>query len=294
MSADSFTKLSSGILASTVWQEPSSTRIVWITMLALADRNGYVAASIPGLAHLARVSIPEAETALAAFGAPDPYSRTPDHEGRRIEAVAGGWRLLNHGAYRARRDADDRKDYQRDWDRHHRPSGHARSKASPIQSDSPTEPRQTRPNPTQAEADTDTEAKQEQEHVRVAAPKKGTRLPCDWQPDAALADFAAGRGFTGAALAEELDRFRDYWASQPGQRGTKLDWPATFRNWLRNSRGTRHAPAHPADRRPSLVERVAAHAHRIAAAEAISDGHPLAAHDANLRPPLDGTARRIV
>jgi len=126
------------------------------------------------------------------------------------------------------------------------------------------------------------------------APKKGTRLPKDWQPDAALADFAAGRGFTGAALAEELDRFRDYWASQPGQRGTKLDWPATFRNWLRNSRGTRHAPAHPADRRPSLVERVAAHAHRIAAAEAISDGHPLAAHDADLRPPLDGTARRIV
>jgi hypothetical protein len=152
MTADSFTKLSSGILASTVWQEPNSTRIVWITMLALADRNGYVAASIPGLAHLARVTLQEVEAALATFSGPDPYSRTPENEGRRIESVTGGWRLLNHGLYRARRDADETKDRKRDWDRQNRPSGHARTKESPTQSDAV---RQIRPNPTQAEADTE-------------------------------------------------------------------------------------------------------------------------------------------
>jgi len=204
MSADSFTKLSSGILASTVWQEPSSTRIVWITMLALADRNGYVAASIPGLAHLARVSIPEAETALAAFSAPDPYSRTPDHEGRRIEAVAGGWRLLNHGAYRARRDADDRKDYQRDWDRHHRPSGHARSKASPIQSDSPTEIRQIRPNPTQAEAEAEADQKKDQKRKGAVAPL----VVPDWLPAEVWGSWHAFRnarkGWTPHARALSL------------------------------------------------------------------------------------------
>lgn len=165
MSADSFTKLSSGILASTVWQEPNSTRIVWITMLALADRNGYVAASIPGLAHLARVTLQEVEAALATFAAPDPYSRTPDNEGRRIEAVAGGWRLLNHGIYRARRDADETKERKREWDRLNRPSGHARTKESPTQSDAV---RQIRPNPTQAEADAD--AKEQEREVAALPP----------------------------------------------------------------------------------------------------------------------------
>ena len=27
--------------------------------------------------------------------------------------------------------------------------------------------------------------------------------------------------------------FRDYWVAMPGAKGTKLDWPATFRNWVR-------------------------------------------------------------
>lgn len=157
MTSDSFTKLSSGILASTVWQEPNSTRIVWITMLALADKTGHVAASIPGLAHLARVTLQEAEAALATFSAPDPYSRTPENEGRRIEPVPGGWVLLNHGAYRARRDADETKERKREWDRQNRPSGHARAKDVPTQSDAV---RQNRPSPPQA--DTDTEAKKEQ------------------------------------------------------------------------------------------------------------------------------------
>lgn len=162
MSADSFTKLSSGILASTVWQEPNSTRIVWITMLALADRNGRVFASIPGLAHLARVSITEAEAALATFCAPDSYSRTPDNEGRRIEPVNGGWRLLNHGAYRAKRDPQETTDRKREWDRENRPSGHARKKDSPTVRHSPSQsdaPDRTRPNPTQAEAEAEKDQK---------------------------------------------------------------------------------------------------------------------------------------
>jgi hypothetical protein len=33
---------------------------------------------------------------------------------------------------------------------------------------------------------------------------------------------------------EQLPAFRDYWLAQPGQKGVKADWDATFRNWLRN------------------------------------------------------------
>jgi uncharacterized protein YdaU (DUF1376 family) len=33
-----------------------------------------------------------------------------------------------------------------------------------------------------------------------------------------------------------FDGFRDYWVSVPGQKGIKLDWTATWRNWIRNQK----------------------------------------------------------
>lgn len=108
-----FTKLFSSITASTIWAEPDHTRIVWITMLAMADHHGRVWASIPGLANMARVSIERCEDALEALKSPDKYSRTRDFEGRRIEDIDGGWRLLNHAKYRAIRDEESIKESKR-------------------------------------------------------------------------------------------------------------------------------------------------------------------------------------
>ena len=108
-----FTKLFSSILDSTIWQEPKETKIVWITMLAMSDRNGEVHASIPGLANRAHVTIEECESALDCLKSPDNYSRTKDHEGRRIEEMDGGWRLLNHAKYRALLSAEERREYNR-------------------------------------------------------------------------------------------------------------------------------------------------------------------------------------
>jgi hypothetical protein len=34
-------------------------------------------------------------------------------------------------------------------------------------------------------------------------------------------------------LAVVAAEFLDYWIAQPGQRGVKTDWPATWRNWVR-------------------------------------------------------------
>lgn len=112
---ESYAKLFSSITTSTVWSEPATTRVVWVTMMAIADRCGEVHASVPGLARVSNVTLPECEAALATFLAPDPYSRTPDNEGRRIEAIRGGWRLLNHGYYRKKLDAEDRKERQARW-----------------------------------------------------------------------------------------------------------------------------------------------------------------------------------
>ena len=95
-----YTKLFSQIVSSTIWAESDRTRLVWVTMLALCDKNGEVQASIPGLARLAGVPLADCEVAINKFLGPDPYSRTPDDEGRRIEKIDGGWALLNHAKYR--------------------------------------------------------------------------------------------------------------------------------------------------------------------------------------------------
>lgn len=55
----------------------------------------------------------ECEKALAKFLAPDPYSRSPEHEGRRIEPVDGGWQILNHDKYREKLSVEDRREYKR-------------------------------------------------------------------------------------------------------------------------------------------------------------------------------------
>ena len=58
--SETFSKLFQSILSSTIWCEDHPTRVVWITMLAMADRHGYVGASIPGIAGMARVTVEEA------------------------------------------------------------------------------------------------------------------------------------------------------------------------------------------------------------------------------------------
>jgi hypothetical protein len=108
-----FTKLFNSILDSTIWQEPASTKICWITMLAMSDRNGDVHAQIPGLARRAGITIDECLAAINSFTSPDPYSRTKDRDGKRLAEIDGGWTLLNHAKYRQLLSAEERREYNR-------------------------------------------------------------------------------------------------------------------------------------------------------------------------------------
>jgi len=68
-----------------------------------------------------------------------------------------------------------------------------------------------------------------------AAAKRGTRLSDNWQPSGE--DFAwARKERPDVDLRTETASFCDYWRAKPGKEGTKLDWTATWRNWIRNSR----------------------------------------------------------
>lgn len=79
---------------------------------------------------------------------------------------------------------------------------------------------------------------------------RGTRLPNDWSPTGEQLAFARGLGVDGL---EQGDRFRDYWIAQPGQKGVKLDWNGTWRNWIR--RAAERKPVRKQQETPSEIGR---------------------------------------
>jgi hypothetical protein len=127
----SYTKLFRSIIHSTIWRADDSTRLVWVTMLALADRDGMVEASIPGLADAARVTVTQCHAALVTLLAPDHYSRSQEDEGRRIREVPGGWALVNYVAHRERYGKEERRENARERQRLKRERDrHAKSQPS--------------------------------------------------------------------------------------------------------------------------------------------------------------------
>jgi hypothetical protein len=64
--------------------------------------------------------------------------------------------------------------------------------------------------------------------------KRGTRLAAEWRPNER--DWIDAGNLLGSRQAEnELAKFRDYWPAQPGKNAVKLDWDATWRNWVRRA-----------------------------------------------------------
>jgi hypothetical protein len=147
----SFVKIYGSILRSSVWQEPVATKVVWIAMLVLADQDGVVESSVPGLARTAGVSIEECEAALACFLGPDNYSGSSEDEGRRIRVCRGGWRIINHRYYRDLRTEKHNRDALRI----------ASKRASAKTRDMSATPATCRNVATEAEAEADTEIRED-------------------------------------------------------------------------------------------------------------------------------------
>lgn len=40
--------------------------------------------------------------------------------------------------------------------------------------------------------------------------------------------------WSGDDVRKVAERFKDHWLAKPGKDGRKTDWPATWRNWVRN------------------------------------------------------------
>lgn len=66
-------------------------------------------------------------------------------------------------------------------------------------------------------------------------PSRGTRIDPDWLPGPDGHDFALAEGLSVYEIDREAARFRDYWKGRAGSGGVKLDWKATWQNWIRST-----------------------------------------------------------
>jgi hypothetical protein len=68
-----------------------------------------------------------------------------------------------------------------------------------------------------------------------APTKNGSRLPEDWVIPSEWMQWAESER-PDIDVPAVVCGFRDYWVAKPGKDGRKLDWQATWRNWVRNQR----------------------------------------------------------
>lgn len=111
----SFIKAHCELVTSSVWEGPYHQRIAWMALMVTSKTNGISPITEASLYRVANITKEEADDAILAFTSPDPKSRTPDNEGRRIERVSGGFRILNYFQYRDIRTPEQKNAYMRDY-----------------------------------------------------------------------------------------------------------------------------------------------------------------------------------
>ena len=66
-------------------------------------------------------------------------------------------------------------------------------------------------------------------------PKKGCRLPAEFELTASDYDVAKQEGLSDEHIQRELAQFRDHWLASSGANAVKRDWHAAWRNWARKA-----------------------------------------------------------
>lgn len=122
----SYGRIVRGFFDSSINDTDPITRLVFIGMIVLSDRQGRLDLTVESLSRRLNLDLDATRHALTVLSSPDLSSRTPEHDGRRIVPLepgrSWGWLVVNKEQYRKsdgdddaiRADARDRKRRQRE------------------------------------------------------------------------------------------------------------------------------------------------------------------------------------
>jgi len=103
-----------------------------------------------------------------------------------------------------------------------------------VRNPDPTRPDPTRPLKDKEEADASSLPR-----------KRATRLTDDFKVTPEMRLWASSKA-PDADLSTETEKFINYWVAKSGKDATKLDWAATWRNWILNAKSSQARPDHSA------------------------------------------------
>lgn len=208
---------------------PWQALVTFQQLLVLADQDGNVDMTAGAIARRTTIPLEIITLGIAELMKPDPESRTPTEEGKRIVPLmaerAWGWRIVNYKHYRALKREEDRRDYHREYWRNNRSTSQRDS--TPTQHAQPSQPI--------AEAEAKAEAKAEKTARKRASPS--ATAPQDVDPQV-WADWLELRKkkrapvtqtvIQGAQLEANkagmtLEQFLRVWCRR-GSQGLEADW----------------------------------------------------------------------
>lgn len=214
---------------------------------------GYVIAHCKGgdvelnpiiLATVIGMTVDSVKTAISKLCAPDPDSRNPDEEGRRLVHEGGVlYRVVSHDRYSEIRREEDRRRQNREAQRRFRLSAETKLASAIVstrqQSSCGVSAISRSDSYSDSESYSGSESDRDKESNAREAPPRATstpkRLPLDWTPLPLSIAEREGVALTDDEIAAQLPRFRDHFAAATGARGVHADWNATWRNWLRRA-----------------------------------------------------------
>jgi hypothetical protein len=116
MYAKVFSQIYDGTLCT---KGPWQALVTFQQMLVLADLDGNVDMTPAAISRRTTIPLDIIETGIAELALPDPESRTPTAEGRRILPLSAdrswGWKIVNYSHYRELKREEDRREYHRQY-----------------------------------------------------------------------------------------------------------------------------------------------------------------------------------
>ena len=170
------------------------------------------------------------ELRLQAFGVTEPSAGSETTKIRtKAERVDGGWKIYGFCERQTTKaDVDAMKEQK---SRAGKASAEARRNRKDTQIEQSVEHNgNITSTETQPDTDTDTNTNTNTNTKSTRA----TRLPETWNIGNELYSWTQAEA-PNLNMAREAAKFRDYWLSVPGQKGTKTDWDRTWKNWVRNN-----------------------------------------------------------
>ena len=210
---------------------PWQAVVTFQQLIVLANRDGIVDMTPEAISRRTSIPLDIITLGIEELMKPDPRSRTPDDEGRRITLLEAhrdwGWHIVNHEKYRQMRNAEERREYLRvkkTESRARRKEADDKSKAVNISQQVSRKVNRS----------TDAVCSMQYADTKEKEKQRATRLPKDFPLEADIDWCKKKRPYLDPR--EVKDQFRDYWTANP--KGAKLDWPATWRTWVRNTKSS--------------------------------------------------------